>query len=209
MKSEAIAGSLGLRIIGVLVLSLGLSGCGLDMFGNGSDSSQAANANATPAQIAQGQASAMPAIATECPPIKVRPGAEARFCYGGGRPGSQADLHYQVDFEKETRNCVVSNGLITVKMGIVGRVLLGAAGKESSVNVPLRFTVERNGAAVFSEKYAVPVAITPPAQSAEFVKVVDNVAIPYLGGEDIVIWVGFEGSPSSKPPANPAPASNG
>jgi hypothetical protein len=56
----------------------------------------------------------------------------------------------------------------------------------------LRFSVQRNGTPVFSEKYVIPVAITPPAQSAEFVKVVDNVAIPYLGGEDIVIYVGFD-----------------
>jgi len=192
MNSRTIAGGAGLRIIAVGVLALGLSGCGLDMFGSGSSDTTQANASATPAQIAQGQASALPAIATECPPIKVRPGAEALFFYGNGKPGNAGDLHYQADFEKETRNCVVSNGLITVKMGVIGRVLLGPSGKETSVNVPLRFTVERNGAAVFSEKYAVPVAITPPAQSAEFVKVVDNVAIPYLGGEDIVIWVGFD-----------------
>ena len=37
-----------------------------------------------------------------------------------------------------------------------------------------------------------PVPIPPPAQSAEFVKVVENVAIPYLGGESITIWVGFD-----------------
>ena len=36
------------------------------------------------------------------------------------------------------------------------------------------------------------VPITPPARSAEFVKVIDNVAIPYLGGEEITIWVGFD-----------------
>jgi hypothetical protein len=91
-----------------------------------------------------------------------------------------------------TRNCVVSNGLITVNMGASGRVLLGPAGKQTSVNAPIRFAVERDGQAVFSEKYTIPVALTPPAQSAEFVKVVENVAIPYLGGESITIWVGFD-----------------
>lgn len=205
MKSDGIAGMRGLRIIGAGVLVLSLAGCGMDMFGAGSDSSQAANASATPAQIAQGQASALPAIATECPPIKVQPGAEALFFYGNGHAGNPQDLHYQADFEKETRNCVVSNGLITVKMGIIGRVLLGPSGKETSVTVPLRFSVERNGTAVFSEKYSIPVAITPPAQSQEFVKVVDNVAIPYLGGEDIVIWVGFDTGNTGRPSSRPAP----
>ena len=81
---------------------------------------------------------------------------------------------------------------VEAKMGVDGRVLLGPAGKETTVNVPLAFSVERNGTSVFSDKYTVPVAITPPAQTAEFVKGVDNVAIPYLGGEDIVIYVGFD-----------------
>lgn len=195
MTKRRLAGAVGgLRLAGIAVGLVALSGCSMDMFGSGPAGSQVANANASasPAQIAQGQASAVPAIATECPEIKVMPGAEALFFYSGGRTGNPEDLHWQAELEKETRNCVVSNGLITVKMGVSGRVLLGPAGKETSVNVPLRFSVQRNGTAVFSEKYAIPVQIAPPAQSAEFVKVVDNVAIPYLGGEDIVIYVGFE-----------------
>jgi hypothetical protein len=75
---------------------------------------------------------------------------------------------------------------------VVGRVLLGPSGNQTSVDVPVRFSVERNAVAVFSEKYEIPVAIDTAAQSGEFVKVVENVAIPYTGGEDIVIWVGFD-----------------
>jgi hypothetical protein len=184
----------GLRLAGVAVLAMALAGCSMDMFGSGGPGANvaAANASATPAQIAAGQANALPAIATECPEIKVTPGAEALYLYSSGRTGNPVDLHWQAELSKETRNCVVSNGLISVKMGVIGRVLLGPAGRETSVNVPLRFSVQRNGTPVFSEKYVIPVAITPPAQSAEFVKVVDNVAIPYLGGEDIVIYVGFD-----------------
>ncbi|MDF2983154.1 MAG: hypothetical protein K0Q69_2926, partial [Devosia sp.] len=84
-------------------------------------------------------------------------------------------------------------GLITVKMGIVGRLLLGPAGNQTNVNVPVRFAVERDEVPLFSERYEIPVTITPPNQSEEFVKVVENVAIPYTGGEQIVIWVGFDG----------------
>ena len=58
--------------------------------------------------------------------------------------------------------------------------------------MPLRFAVERDNVPVFSEVYQIPVTVTPPNQSQEFVKVVDDVAIPYLGGENIVIWVGFD-----------------
>ena len=171
-----------------------LAGCSMGSMFGGSPASEAslANANATQDAMAQAQTNALPAIATQCPPIKVRTGSEAMFYYGSGRVGDPRSLQYQGVIDKSTRNCVVSNGLITVQMGVEGRVLLGPSGTQTSVTVPVRFAVERDHAAVFSEKYSIPVAITPPAQSGEFVKVVQNVAIPYLGGEDITIWVGFD-----------------
>ena len=59
------------------------------------------------------------------------------------------------------------------------------------IDVP-RQRVERDGVAMFSERYQIPVTITPPNQSEEFVKVVENVAVPYTGGEQIVFYVGFD-----------------
>lgn len=176
------------------VAMLTLAGCSMGgMFGGGTtDPSKYANVSASETQIAQAAPNALPAIATECPPIKVRPGGENLFDYGGGRARNAQDLHFQAVIDQQSRNCVVSNGLITVQMGVSGRVLLGPKGNETSVNVPIRFAVERDGMAVFSEKYTLPVSITPPEQSGEFIKVVENVTVPYVGGESIVIWVGFD-----------------
>jgi hypothetical protein len=184
-----------LRAAGAGVVALALAGCSMGGLFGGSNAAQQQslqNATATPAAVAAAQTNALPAIATECPPIRVRAGSEAMFYYGGGRVGDPKSLQYQGVIDETSRNCVVSNGLITVNMGVVGRVLLGPQGNQNSVNAPIRFAVERDGQAVFSEKYTVAVPLTPPARSAEFVKVVENVAIPYLGGETITIWVGFD-----------------
>ncbi len=187
--------SLTLRLSASGAAAILLAGCsmgGLFGGGNAAQNQQLQNATATPAAVAQAQTSALPAIATECPPIRIRPGSEAMFYYGNGRVGDAKTLQYQGVIDETSRNCVVSNGLITVNMGVVGRVLLGPAGSQTTVNAPIRFAVERDGQAVFSEKYTMPVAIAAPARSAEFVKVIENVAIPYLGGEEITIWVGFD-----------------
>ena len=170
------------------------AGCSMGgMFGGGGGANPSLqNAAAAPVAVAQAQTNALPAIATECPPIRVRLGGEAMFYYGSGRTGDPKALQYQGIIDESTRNCVVSDGLISVNMGVSGRVLLGPAGKQTTVNAPIRFAVERDGQAVFSEKYTLPVAITPENNAGEFVKVVENVAIPYLGGEKITIWVGFD-----------------
>jgi hypothetical protein len=186
------------RVAGVAALGLMLSACSMgNMFGGGAapsaDTQQLQNATATPAEIAA-ESPALPAIATECPPIKVKPGGEALYYYGKGRMGNPSDLQYQAVIDKQSRNCVVSNGLITVKMGVIGRLMLGPAGNQTSVDLPLRFAVERGDAPLFSQLYQIPVGITPPAQANDFVKVVDNVQIPYVAGDDITIWVGFDAS---------------
>src|SRR5690606_1301892 len=106
---------------------------------------QLQTAAVSPAEIAA-QSPALPAIATECPPIKVRPGAETVYYYGRGQIGNPRDLQYQAVIDKQSRNCVVSNGLITVQMGVVGRFMLGPSGSQSSVDLPLRFAVERGDA---------------------------------------------------------------
>ena len=189
--------SVGLvRLSLVTGVGLLLSACSMGgMFGGGSapsaDTQQLQNATATPAQIAA-ESPALPAIATECPPIKVRPGAQAVFYYGKGKVGNPSDLQYQAVIDKQSRNCVVSNGLITVKMGVIGRLMLGPSGTQQSVDLPLRFVVERGEAPLFSQLYQLPVTVTPPAQASDFVKVVDNVQIPYVAGDDITIWVGFD-----------------
>ncbi|WEK03071.1 MAG: hypothetical protein P0Y65_12745 [Candidatus Devosia phytovorans] len=187
--------SSALRLSAVSALASLLAACsmgGLMGGGNAAQNQQLQNATPTPAAVAQAQTNALPAIATTCPPIRVRAGSEAMFYYGGGRTGDARALQYQGVIDETSRNCVVSNGLITVNMGVVGRVLLGPAGTQTSVNAPIRFAVERDGQAVFSEKHTIPVAVVAPARSAEFVKVLENVAIPYLGGEEITIWVGFD-----------------
>ncbi|WP_417309797.1 hypothetical protein [Devosia sp.] len=181
-----------LKVAASATLAVGLSACSMgNMFAPGPADSTLSTASPTQAELSA--VNALPAIATECPPIKVRQGAQALFNYGNGRKGNARDLNYQAVIDQESRNCVVSNGLITVKMGVTGRVLLGPAGNQTNVTVPVRFVVERDDVALFSQKYEIPVSITPPAQSNDFVKVVENVGIPYTGGENIVIWVGFDG----------------
>ena len=180
-------------------LALILSGCSMgSLFGGpgnettGAVTNNLANSSPTQAEIAGAAPSALPAIATECPPIRVREGAEALFSYSNNDVGDPRALNFQAVIDKQSRNCVVSNGLITVKMGVVGRLLLGPKGSGQDFSVPLRFAVERDNVAVYSQKYDIPVTVAAPSQSGEFVKVVENVAIPYLGGEEIIIWVGFD-----------------
>jgi hypothetical protein len=144
--------STSLRLTTLAGMAVLVTGCSMgSMFGGGTTASaDLQNATATPQAVAQAQTSALPVIATECPPIKVRLGGEAMYYYGNGRVGDPKALQYQGVIDETSRNCVVSNGQITVNMGVTGRVLLGPAGTQTSINAPIRFAVERDGQAIFS-----------------------------------------------------------
>ncbi|MCB9993299.1 MAG: hypothetical protein H6873_06545 [Hyphomicrobiaceae bacterium] len=202
-KSSSLAAWLSPNVLRVLTrsafgLSLAaiLAGCSMgNLMGGGSsdvNTTQLAGTSASQADISAAQSSALPVIATECPPIRVRDGSQSIVSYENNRVGDAQSVQFQAVLEDQSRNCRVSNGLINVTMGARGRVILGPKPATNSLTVPLRFAVERDNVPVFTQVYDIPVTVTPPEQSQEFVKVVDNVAIPYLGGENIVIWVGFD-----------------
>ena len=129
-----------MRIAAIVSAAAFLSACSMGGItpAPSAQTQQLQTAAVSPAEIAA-QSPALPAIATECPPIKVRPGAEALYFYGRGQVGNPRDLQYQAVIDKQSRNCVVSNGLITVKMGVVGRFMLGPSGNQTSAQLPLRF----------------------------------------------------------------------
>ncbi|MFT6658196.1 hypothetical protein [Maritalea sp.] len=183
---------IGRAIAVVATASLSLSACIGSFAGGNNNTNQLQNKSATQTEIANSAPTAFPIVASECPQIRVRSGGESFGVYTKGQIGNAKELRYQAVIDKQSRNCLVSNGLITVKMGVVGRLLTGPKGSNDTVNVPLRFAVERDGLSVFSQKYDIPITITPPSQAEEFIKVVENVAIPYVGGEEIIIWVGFD-----------------
>ena len=122
-----------IRFSALAGLAILLAGCSMGSMSGGGTTTNAdlQNATATPQAVAQAQTNALPVIATECPPIKVRLGGEAMYYYGNGRVGDPKALQYQGVIDETSRNCVVSNGQITVNMGVTGRVLLGPAGSQT------------------------------------------------------------------------------
>ncbi|VAW16437.1 hypothetical protein MNBD_ALPHA12-1234, partial [hydrothermal vent metagenome] len=84
-------------VTATVVLSLVLVGCGVgSLVGNGSNNAtRFADTSATSKEISQVQSTALPAIATQCPQIKVRNGGGVMFAYANDKVGSAKDLQFQ------------------------------------------------------------------------------------------------------------------
>jgi hypothetical protein len=132
-----------------------------------------------------------------CPPIAIRAGAST---YAVAAPGKQPvgnDLRFQVTIGKTARECNMSGGDITARIGIQGRVIAGPAGAPSSVEVPLRIAVVQGGVTekvIVTKVYRTSVEMTEDG-SVPFSFVADDLVYPVppgATGDAYIFYIGFD-----------------
>ena len=164
---------------------------------------------------AEKQAAVSNLAETVCPPVDVRAGASTLTVPPGG--SDAFSLRYQGSIGELARECNVSGGIMRMKIGIEGRVLVGPAGGAGQLEVPLRYAVVREGPepkTVISKFSKFPVTIPEGQPNVVFSHVDNDIAFPIPPGLEIeayVVYVGFDPlgekqQPAKKPPAKRAPA---
>jgi hypothetical protein len=201
---------------GLFGLALLLAGCGstnvfstsaLDLFGT---SSKAASGDAG------GDAQASTDI--DCPGIQIRSGASTLMI--GNKPGegepSALDLRYQATITRTARECRVAAGVMTMKVGIEGRVITGPAGGPGTVDVPLRLAIVQEGVnpkTILSKFAREQVTIGGDVDRATFTHIDPEISFPMPQPAAVidtyVVYVGFDPlgaqQDKKKPAARPKP----
>jgi len=156
---------------------------------------------------------------TDCPSVQVRTGAATLMI--GSKPGegepSALDLRYQGSFVRTARECRVSAGVMTIKVGIEGRIVTGPAGGPGEVVVPLRIAVVQEGPdpkTIVSRFAQIPVQVAGEVDRVNFTHIDPDISFPVprpIGLIDAyVVYVGFDATAAAqqkkKPAAKPKPA---
>ena len=92
---------------------------------------------------------------------------------------------YQVTIGQTARECAALGGVMTMKVGVQGRVLLGPAGGPGRVDMPLRMAVVQEGTkpkTVVSKFYRLAVAVPPGQTGVPFVHVEQDMTFPMPRG---------------------------
>jgi hypothetical protein len=219
VRDRAARGATGLLAIGALAL---LAGCGSTM--SGVSSSVGSVFSKSPLDLFSSSSTATqtnsaapdaPEIQTdiECPGILVREGAATLVV--GSNPKEQQpsplDVKYQGSIVRTARECHVNNGIMSMKVGIEGRIITGPAGGPGTVEVPLRIAVVQDGlppkpiVSTFGKEM---VTIGGDVDRASFTHVDDTISFPLpkpLGLLDsYVVYVGFDPI-GAKPPEKKRP----
>lgn len=209
----------GATAAGLLGFALILSGCGGNLLGSSSSLSNvfgSSKATTTTSDSAGGTGTADANTDIECPSVDVRLGAATLMI--GSKPGdgepSAMDLRYQGSIIRTARECKVTAGVMTMKVGIEGRVITGPAGGPGTVEVPLRLAVVKEGVTpkpIVSKFVRIPVTITGSIDRVTFTHVDPEVTFPMpVPAGDIdsyIVYVGFDSMaapPPKRPPARRA-----
>jgi hypothetical protein len=152
-----------------------------------------------------------PSVAAEvdCPGVEVRQGASTLAINAPGGAAGPMNTRYQVTIGQLARECAALGGVMTMKVGVQGRVLLGPAGGPGQVDVPLRMAVVQEGPEpkpIVSKFARLTVAVPPGQTAVPFVHVEQDVTFPMPRPgilEAYVVYVGFDPAPP-KPERKPA-----
>ena len=201
----------GLAAVGALIA---LAGCGgnssmfngspLDLF---STSSKATQANAAAPDTSE-------TTDIECPDVKIRDGAATLTI--GSNPKEQQpsplDVRYQGSIVRTARECHVANGVMTMKVGVEGRIITGPAGGPGTVEVPLRVAVVQDGLTpkpIVSNFGKETVTLASAVDRATFTHIDNAISFPLpqpLGLMDAyVVYVGFDPIGAKPPEKKKAP----
>jgi hypothetical protein len=192
------------------VLALTAAGCGGGGGSVGTDTSAAPGADSSPSlserfknlfsnstansrQAATGGASDV-----YCPFIEIRQGAST-LSVGPTGENSAMTLKYQGSFVRAARECAVVGGEMVMKVGVQGRIIVGPAGGEGQLDVPLRIAVVQESTAgsktIVTKLIRIPVSVPAGAPFTQFTHIEEGLAFPMPSAatlENYTVFIGFD-----------------
>ena len=178
---------------------LALSGCGaVDKLSGGAGS--VLSGDFSGGKLGAGKPKIDPsifAVQKFCPPIEVRGDAHVLTVYARGQEEDPGGLRYQATIRKWARECTHTGDTVTIKVGLVGRVVAGPAGVDGPLRLPVRIAVTDGEKAVLaSELVPVVASLSDSDRTEPWSLVIDTISVPAASARKI--YVGFDADARGK-----------
>lgn len=135
----------------------------------------------------------------ECPSVSVRSGASTLTAATDPNDTTATNLRYQVGISTTARECRMSApGMVSVKVGIQGRVILGPQGSPGAIDVPIRYAVVFDGVpqrTITTKFERISVTVPPEDSNVLFSHVADGIEFPVPKPAEMdsyVVYIGFD-----------------
>ncbi len=134
----------------------------------------------------------------DCPGVDVRAGGSTLAINEPRVEASPMTLRYQASIGRTARECIGRGNAMTMKVGVEGRIIVGPAGGPGQMEVPLRYTVVKEGptpSTIMTKFHRVGVSIPAGAGNVAFSHIDEDITFPVPPGEELwsyVVYVGFD-----------------
>jgi hypothetical protein len=150
----------------------------------------------------------------DCPNVDIRTGAGIYTVNGKPPEAAPTDVRYQLTLTQLARQCTVVGADLVMKVGVQGRIIVGAAGGPGLLDIPLRYAVVREGVAprtITTKFKRLPADVQPGQGNMVFSDVEESLSFPMPTRAELasyVVYVGFDeiGDGPEKKPAAQKPA---
>jgi hypothetical protein len=146
----------------------------------------------------------------DCPTVDYRQGAATLTVNDPKAENTALSLKYQASFVKTARECDVRGDMVTIRVGVQGRVVVGPAGGPGTVTVPLRYALVREGIepkTIWTKLFVLNVAVTDTQLNVPFTHIEEEMTVPIPPRAELnayVIYIGFDPE-GLKPVEKPKP----
>jgi hypothetical protein len=162
-----------------------------------------------------GQAPASPGapggskVLDTCPNVELRQGAATLTINNNPKDPSAMQLRYQIAVMQTARECTSAGGMLMIRVGVQGRIVLGPAGTPGSLEIPLRYALIEEGPdpkTIYTKLHRIPVTIAEGQPNVPFTHIEEAISVPMPSPavfDRYVIYVGFDalGSAQERKPA--------
>ncbi|RXF69906.1 hypothetical protein [Hansschlegelia zhihuaiae] len=141
------------------------------------------------------------AIKRDCPPIEILEGAASHRVFDG-EATDPFSVRWQASIAETARECSNLGVEAGIRVGVVGRVILGPKGAPGTFSVPLRIAVvDEQNKPVYSQVHLIAVSVPSGDTKADFTKIDDQIVVPtptnrFRGWR---ILVGYDPQPTAEP----------
>jgi hypothetical protein len=134
-----------------------------------------------------------------CPKVTLRDGTTFFNTYAKGGQDDPTKVVYQASISDVSRSCAATDGAMTMKVAVAGRVVPGPAFSPGTITMPIRVVVTHGDEVLYSQLHQHQVNVADASAAVQFLFNDPNVSFVLPADRRVAVFAGYDEGPTKKP----------
>ena len=133
-----------------------------------------------------------------CPRVTLRDGTAYFNTYARGGQDDPTKVVYQASISDVSRACTTTDGLLTMKVAVAGRVVPGPAFAAGTIDMPIRIVAVHGSEVLYSQIHHYKVNISDPTAATQFIFSDPDVSFALPADRAVQVYAGYDEGPKKR-----------